>query len=113
MAIKDNKSNAVIELIVKLKGILAVFFLVLPCRGFNVYLETNQIGFLFDVLFLYLCLGGHNLKKDSLAIETALSNNDIDQSRQALALLSHHDTSNMNLIDMVHAINRFNTASWQ
>ena len=52
VAVKDNKPNPVIQLIVKLKGILAVFF-VLPALALTIYLEQNQLGFLFDVLFSF------------------------------------------------------------
>jgi adenosylcobinamide-phosphate synthase len=99
---KDTTGKQLIEALVKLKGTLAMLFLVLPFLAVALYVKQFAfINFIFGVLVLYLGIGARDLKQHALVVHKDLIENNIEQARKELTALTNHSTSDMNQQDIL------------
>jgi len=104
ITVKEGQPNQTVSIIVKIKGLLAVLFLVLPFVALtSVLCNLGLLNFVFNILFLYLCIGAHSLKQHALDVQNALTENNIDEARKKAALVTDRDTENMNSQDILLA----------
>ena len=94
----------IVSATVKVKGALAVLFLVLPFMSIAAALDKITIvNFICDSALLYLCLGAHSLRAHAMAVQKALSEDDIESARIKVGLMVSSDTSTMNKEDILLA----------
>jgi adenosylcobinamide-phosphate synthase len=94
---KGSQGSQLIELLVRFKGTLALFFLVLPFLAITLFLDQFPvIGFIFDVFILYLSIGAYGLKQHALAIHKELTENNLDKAAKELSSLVGRSTIEMN-----------------
>ena len=83
ITIKKDQPNQAVSTIVKIKGLLAMLFLVLPVLALVLFLRSlGQFNFLFDILFLYLSIGAQNLKQQALDVQNAIAQNNIEEAQK-------------------------------
>ncbi len=81
----------------KIKGLLAVIFLVLPLPLLiNFKLPNNLFGQCISILCLYLAIGAKSLKDHSLIVATNLKQNNLNLARKNLSYIVSRDTANLN-----------------
>lgn len=100
------EANQAMDAVEKVKGLLAIVFLVLPAVSIVALLSKHLIAplnFVFDVLVLYLALGAHNLKQHALDIKGALISDNLELARKEVGLLVHCDTKEMSRQDVIFA----------
>ncbi len=101
-----QEPNPLLDQSDKIKGALAVLFLVIPFAYLAAVLSKNLIAplnFVFDVLILYLALGAHNLKHHALNVQSALAGDNIEIARKEVALINNRDTNDLSAQEALSA----------
>ncbi len=94
--------NQLINTTVKIKGALAVLFLVLPFVAMAMFLDKIQlVNFICASLLLYLCLGAHSLRRHAMEVHKALEQDNLELARTKVGLMVSSDTSTMNKEDIL------------
>jgi adenosylcobinamide-phosphate synthase len=89
----------------KINGLIAALVCLIPISIF-IYIihQTGTIlGYLIDIAVLYFAIGLHSLKKHADTIFQQLKNKQLDNARQAVALIVSRDTEQMNEDDIARA----------
>ena len=96
IAKKGSQPNQIMSLIVKIKGLLAVLFLVLPFIVLTLFLDSiSPFNFIGDVLVVYLTIGANSLKQQALDVQNSLAENNMAQAQKRLEPLVSQDTASM------------------
>ncbi|RMG31870.1 MAG: cobalamin biosynthesis protein [Gammaproteobacteria bacterium] len=75
------------------RGTVAAALLLLPPVGIAMAVSTSGGKEAFDLLILYLALGGRSLEQHALAVRAALEQNDLPSARRAVACLVSRETT--------------------
>ncbi len=89
----------VIDTTEKVKGTLAVLFLVLPFVALADILSKHLVSpldFVFNVLVMYFVIGAHNLKQHAIDVRNALASENIELAKKEVSIMINYDTQAMN-----------------
>lgn len=87
----------------KTYGVLAWSLLVVPIV-LATYYVSEQFSWWFDLLVLYLAIGGKSLKQHALQVYRPLANNDMAQARHYCSYLVSRDTSELTETQVSRAV---------
>lgn len=77
----------------RLAGSVAVGILILPPVAVSTILSTHEpSGLFFQVVFLYLAIGGKSLEEHALKVFHALENGNLEESRKYVGFMVSRDT---------------------
>ena len=108
-AITEAHCRQLLGLSVRIQGIVAVVVLVLPallvCSLFSQLLASSYPGlvWLFELLILYLALGGESLKQHVMRVYWPLAQGDIEGAREQVSMMVSRNTQQMSETEICSA----------